>query len=269
MKRALLSLTAGVVFLYAAFTLLMFNLQTHFIFPIHAVGPAGPAPRGTEKLSLATPDGETLHGVHIPPSAKGGDETLILSFAGNAWNSQEAASYIHQLYPQLHVIGFHYRGYRPSTGEPSAKALLDDASLVYDFAVERLKPKRVVAVGFSIGTGVAANLASKRSLDGLILVTPFDSLKAVAAGHYPFLPVAALFSHEMDSAAALKRSNVPTAIIAGEHDSLVVPARTDALRKAVKNLSYDETISGAGHNDIYQRSAFHEAMRDALAAVTR
>jgi len=246
----------------------MFDLQSQFVFPTHAVGPAGPLPKGAERLTLETADGDTLSGVHMPPTKPGGNGTLILSFAGNAWNSQEAASYLHQLFPDLDVLGFHYRGYRPSTGEPSAEALLSDGLLIYDFAVERFKPKQVVAVGLSIGTGVASYLASKRPLDGMILVTPFDSLKAVAGGHYPFLPIDSMFRHEMDSVAALRNSRVPTAIIAGEHDTLILPQRTDVLRKAARNLAYDATIAGAGHNDIYHRSAFHDAMHEAIEAVT-
>ncbi|MFL6734050.1 MAG: alpha/beta hydrolase [Sphingomicrobium sp.] len=248
--------------------ILMFDLQSHFIFPTHAVGPAGPLPKRGQRLTLGTPDGETLHGVHIPPD-RDGDGMLVLSFAGNAWNSQEAATYIHQLYPQADVIGFHYRGYRPSTGSPSADALLADAPLVFDFAIKRVKAKRVVAVGLSIGTGVASALASERDLDGLILVTPFDSLKAVASGQYPWLPVATMFAHEMNSVEALRTVHTPVAIIAGEHDTLILPDRTNALRKAVPNLVYDRTISGTGHNDIYHRSSFHDAMREALEAVTR
>lgn len=271
MTKALGRLAAGtfaVIIVYSALLLLMFDLQTQFIFPTNAVGPAGPLPPGTERLTIQN-DGETLHGVHIPPSGKQGDGTLVLSFAGNAWNSQQAATYIHELYPDAEVVGFHYRGYRPSTGDPSAAALIEDAPAIHDFAVERLKPKRVIAVGFSIGSGVAATLAAKRKLDGLILVTPFDSLKAVAADQYPWLPVAALFQHEIDSAAAVRKVDTPVAIIAADRDSLVRRERTDGLRKVARNLSYDRTIKGVGHNDIYQLAAFHDAMAEALAALSR
>jgi pimeloyl-ACP methyl ester carboxylesterase len=268
MKKPLRRLGAAALIVYAVFLLLMFSLQTQFIFPTNAVGPAGPLPRGAERLTLSS-DGETLHGVHIPPSAAGSERTLILSFAGNAWNSQEAATYIHQLYPDADVVGFHYRGYRPSTGDPSAEALIEDAPAIHDFAVDRLKPKRVIAVGFSIGSGVAATLAAKRKLDGLILVTPFDSLKAVAADQYPWLPVAALFEHEIAAADALRKVETPVAIIAAEMDSLVRPQHTDGLRRVVRNLSYDRTIKGVGHNDIYHRAAFHGAMAEALAALSR
>ncbi len=153
------------------------------------------------------------------------------------------------------------------TGTPSAEALIADAPLVYDLAVDRTKPQRTVAVGFSIGTGVAAELASRRPLDGLILVTPFDSLKAAAADLYPMLPVSLLFRHEMDSAAALRDSDVPVAMIAAAQDQLIGAARTEGLRRSVRNLVFDRTIARAGHNDVYDRSDFHQAMREALAAI--
>ena len=159
--------------------------------------------------------------------------------------------------PEADIVAFHYRGYRPSTGSPSAEALIDDAPLVYDFAVRRLTPERTVAVGFSIGSWRRREPCGPDGpLDGLILVTPFDSLKAVAKGHYPFLPVDALLRHDMDAAAALSDSDVPTAIIAAEHDTIIPPQRTEALRPLVGNLVFDRTIGGAGHNDIYHRLGF-------------
>ena len=183
---------------------------------------------------------------------------------GNAWNGQHVAEYLHQIYPAHDVIAFHYRGYRPSTGSPSGEALIADAPLVYDAAVNHLKPARVIGVGFSIGTGVVAQLAARRKLDGIILVTPFDSLKAVAESLYPWLPIGPFFRPEIDAARPLQQSHVRVAIIAAAKDEIVPKARTEALRHAVKNLVYERTIAGAGHNDIYGRSDFHDAMHAAL-----
>ena len=215
-------------------------------------------------MSVRTPDGQTLHGVHIPPDGANRDGALILGFGGNAWNGQDVAEYLHELYPDVDVVAFHYRGYPPSTGSPSGETLIADAPLVYDAAVALVRPKRVIAVGLSIGTGVAAQLSSQRKLDGLILVTPFDSLKAVAEAMYPWLPIGPFFEHEIDAAGALRDSKLPVAIIAAEHDSIVPVQRTEALRAIVPNLVYDRTIGAAGHNDIYARSEFHEAMHEAL-----
>ena len=248
----------------------MFGFQDQLVFPTHAVGPPGPLPPGSTRVTIPAPGGSELHGVHIAPvSVAAADRTLVLGFAGNAWNSADAAAYLHDIYPAADIVAFHYRGYRPSTGKPSADALLEDAPRVYDFAIARVRPDRSIAVGFSIGSGVAARLAAERPIDGLILVTPFDSLKAVARSLYPFLPIGAVFRHDMDAATALRDSTVPTAIIAAEHDTIIPPPRTEALRASVGNLVFDRTIAGAGHNDVYHRPEFRAAMRDALKAVSR
>jgi pimeloyl-ACP methyl ester carboxylesterase len=254
------------IFLYLALLLLIFAFQARLLFPAGAVGAAGPLPPGTERLSLATADGNRLHGVRIGPSASPSG-TLILGFGGNGWNAETAAAYLHGLFPEAQVVAFHYRGYPPSTGSPAARALIEDSPLVYDLAVAEARPARTVAVGLSVGSGVAASLAAKRPLNGLILVTPFDSLGKVAAGHYKWLPVRWLFRHEMKPAEALRGSAVPTAIIAAERDALIVAARTDGLRRATGRLVYDRTIPGAGHNDIYDRPGFRAAMREALSEV--
>jgi len=245
----------------------MFEFQSHLIFPTHAVAPAGPLPRGAELLSLSTADGDRLAGIHIPADAPSRVRTLVLGFGGNAWNGQDVAEYLHELYPHTDVVAFHYRGYEPSTGSPSAEALIGDAPLVYDLAIERVKPERIVGVGFSIGTGVAAQLASRRHLDGLILVTPFDSLKAVAQAMYPWLPIGPFFDHEIDAAGAISKVQVPVAIVVAERDEIVPAERTEALQSIIPNLAFDRTIDDAGHNDIYARSEFQDAMREALVAV--
>lgn len=254
------------VFLYAALVALAFAFQTRLLFPAGAVGGAGPLPPGTERLALDTADGNRLHGVHIPPAAPRSG-TLILGFGGNGWNAETAAAYLHGLFPEAEIVAFHYRGYRPSTGAPAARALIEDAPLVYDLAVTRLRPARTIAVGLSVGSGVAASLAPRRPLEGLVLVTPFDSLGKVAAGHYPWLPVRLLFRNEINAAEWLRGSPVPTAIIAGARDTLIPAPRTEALRRSVGRLVYDKTMAGAGHNDIYDRPEFRAAMREALGRV--
>ena len=245
----------------------MFEFQSQLIFPTHAVPPAGPIPRGAEILGVNTPDGNVLKGILIPPDEASGEHDLILGFGGNGWNGQDVAEYLHGVFPDWTVAAFHYRGYAPSTGSPSSKALVEDAPLLFDEVTERVKSLRAVAVGFSIGSGVAAELARQRHLDGLILVTPFDSLKAVAQSMYPWLPIGRFFEHEIDAASALENCGIPVAVIAAEHDEIVPGERTDGLRSRLRQLVFDQTIGRAGHNNIYARSDFQEAMREALASL--
>ena len=78
-----------------------------------------PAPSG---FRLETPDGASSPGVHIPGDEPAQGQDLILGFGGNGWNGQDVAEYLHQLFPDHDVVAFHYRGYSPSTGSPSAEA---------------------------------------------------------------------------------------------------------------------------------------------------
>lgn len=246
----------------------MIPTPTDMLFPTHAVPSPGPLPPSARQVSVRAPDGAVLHGVSISPTKQAQRRILVLGFGGNAWNGADVAAHLHQLYPSAHVVAFHYRGYRPSTGKPSAEALIADAPLVRDLAVDLVKPDVTVAVGFSIGSGVAASLARDGLIDAAILVTPFDSLKAAAADLFPWLPVGLFFAHEMDAAAFLSNSDVPVAILAGERDTLIRPARTQGLRIKARNLVFDRTIDGAGHNDIYGRPEFAAAMQEALVQVS-
>jgi len=255
------------VAIYVVIAAIMFFAQTSLLFPAGQVAPAGPPPAGSEALELTAPSGERLVGLHIPP-ARGQSDLLILGFSGNAWNAAAAAEYLHDLFPDAHVAAFHYRGYMPSGGATQAQALQQDALLIHDFLEARLHPRRTVAIGLSIGSGVAPYLAAHRRLDGLVLVTPLDSLAALAAGHYPWLPVRLLLRHRMEPAADLRQARLPVAIVAAERDQVVPPARTAVLRRAVSGrLVFDRTIARAGHNDIYDRPEFREAMHEALDRV--
>ncbi|MCP4382929.1 MAG: alpha/beta hydrolase [Hyphomicrobiales bacterium] len=251
-----------------AIVVLLSFLQTRMLFPTYLVGPAPDLPTSAVGLEVETPTGEYLHGVHIPPARPhSGERIVLLGFGGNAWNADCMAELLHGLFPDRDVVTFHYRGYRPSTGQPSATALLADAPLLYDLVVDRLGPARVVAVGYSLGTGVAADLAARRSLAGVILVSPFDSLTALAGEHFPWAPVRLLLRHHMPVADAVRSLTTPFAIIVAADDRIVPPRRTEALRPAVANLVFDRTIANTGHNDLYQTQGFEAAMADALARI--
>ena len=258
-------LLAAVGIALVATVALLMILEERLLFPAHAVGPAGPLPQGAIEIEAASADRTRLVGVHVPPSSP--TDLLVLVFPGNGWNSFDAATVVHSLYPDAHVVAFHYRGYRSSEGSPSAKALLDDAPLVHDAAVAASGARRVLLVGMSIGTGVATHLATERDVAGAILVTPFDSLRKVAAEAIPVLPIEGLFRNEIASAESLKGRSTPTAIVAAERDEIISTARTDGLRSVAANLLFDRTIEGAGHNDIYGRKEFVTAMSDARTAI--
>lgn len=203
------------VLLYAAVCLAAWLLQDRALFPTAAAQGRGAPPPGAERLELVAADGTRLVGLHVPPRRPGAEAPVVLGFGGNAWNADHAAEYLADLYPQADVVAFHYRGYAPSGGRAGAVALLADALEVHDRVAALFPGRRIVAVGFSIGSGVAAHVARARPIAGAILITPFDSLTKVAAAHYPWLPVRWLFRNPMEAAQDLAAARAPVAIIAG------------------------------------------------------
>ena len=109
-----------------------------------------------------------------------------------------------------------------------------DAVRIHDLLVARLRPARVIVAGFSLGSGVAAQLARLRPLAGAILVTPFDSIAAVGAQRYPWAPVRWLVRHPFHSDEALADLDLPVAVIGADRDHIVPPDRTAALIKILR-----------------------------------
>ena len=266
-RKLILTILLLLLLAYAALVGLMWHQQERILFPAYLVAPARPLSPGATRLTIDAPDGVRLEGLHIPPRIGGGPRTLLLVFAGNASNAQGVAELVHDIHPDRDVVAFFYRGYAPSGGVAGADQLLADAPLVHDWIAERLRPRRIVAVGISLGSGIAAGLSTQRRLDGLILVTPFDSLSATARQLHPWLPVSLLLRHDMRSADWLRESRAPVAIVAAGQDRLVRPERTDALRRAAPEIVYDATLPGAQHNDIFLHPRFEPAMREALMRI--
>lgn len=261
-----LKLFSALFVAYAAIVGLAYVMQTRMLFPSSLAAQNPPLlPRSAVTLELVTPDSERLRGVRIPPTeASVSDAPILLGFGGNAWNANSMAIYLHELFPEREVIAFHYRGYSPSTGRPGAAVLQSDAVMIFDHVRDLAGHKPIVGTGFSIGSAIAVHLAGERPIAGLILVSPFDSLKSLAAEHFPWLPVRWLLRHHMEPAAEISRSSTPVAVIAAELDSIVPPHRTAEFLDAVPNLVFHQVIDGADHNDLYNRSEYRSAMIMAL-----
>ncbi len=258
----LIHLLLGLAVIYIVIVSAAYFAQTWLLFPTKLAEAGRPQlPASAERLEVKASDGERLVGVRIPAASHASRRgPLLLGFGGNAWNAENTALYLHDVFPDADVVAFHYRGYRPSGGRPSAEALLADSLAIFDHL--QAVPQQIVAVGFSIGTGVAAYLARHRPLAGLILVTPFDSLEALAREHYFWAPVGLLLRHRMATLDWIGDVRAPTALITARYDTIVPERRSAPLRRAIPNLVFDRTIE-AGHNDLYDHPAFVAALREA------
>lgn len=206
------------------------------------------AAAGTD-YALARGDA-TLRGWVVNPGAAGGP---ILYFGGNAEAVEGNREAFARLFPGRSVYLVAYRGYGASDGTPSQPALFADALALHDDITARHPGQRVSVIGRSLGSGVAAHLASQRPLAALALVTPFDSLAAVGAAHYPWLPVRWLLRERYDSVAHLRGYRGPLLVVRAGRDAVVPPANTDRLlaglpahTQVVDLPEADHDLGGAG-----------------------
>ena len=214
----LLKILAGV---YVAVTGAAFLAQDKLIFqqqPRSERDALVAAAPNVEERSLTAADGTSLHAwlVRAAPGAP-----LVLYFGGNAENVSWMAAQARQQAPQTAWLLVDYRGYGSSGGAPSEGALVSDALAWYDDVVGATRPAQVYAFGRSLGSGVAVQLAAQRRLDGVILVTPFDSMVKVASHHYPYLPVGLLLRTRFDSISRAPEITTPLLCIAASADEVI------------------------------------------------
>lgn len=265
MLKAVLFLALGYGFLVA----LMYGVQGSLIFPGTRL-PSRPLdhPFTPERLTIERDGGVTLGGMLFAPEDRATSDGLLIAFGGNAQDAEILGQDLARVFSSLHIGVFHYRGYGESGGTPGEVALFSDAQAIHDRLVRGLSPKAVYALGISLGSGIAGQLSKDRPLDGVLLVTPYDSIEAVARQAYPWLPVGLLLKHRFRTIDVMAGNPVPVAIIAAENDQVIRPERTETLRASIDRLVFDRTIQGAGHGDLHQLPAYDRALMNAFEALS-
>ena len=251
---------------YAGVVALLYFFQTTLVFPgTHLPSHRLNSPREPGRLELPAEGGAILHGMWFPGARP--DADVLIGFGGNAQDAEVLGQDLARDFPDLNVVVFHYRGYGPSTGKPSEAAVLADALTIYDAMVAQIRPGRVYAIGISLGSAVAAYLSKERPLAGVLLITPFDSVEAIAKESYFWVPVGLLLQHRFPSAAFMTGNATPAAVIAAAEDRVVKPHRTKALIARLDNLVFEATLQGAGHETLYQLPAYETTLEAAFAAL--
>ena len=215
------------------------------------------------EVFLTAADGTRIHAWHL----KSG-EPLLLYFGGNAEEVSWMIDAVGAEFPGASWLLMDYRGYGLSGGSPSEKALVADALALYDHAAKLpgVNPKRIYALGRSLGSGVAVALAAERPLAGIILVTPFDSLAAVAKRYYWYLPVDWMLKHRFDSIARAPQLRTPLLCLIAERDEVIPAAHAERLFESWGGAKRKVVLTGAGHNTSDAHPLFWPAIRELLKA---
>ncbi len=204
-------------------------------------------------------DGESIEVIVL----NRGQKKALVYFGGNAEQVVYNAHDFLKTFPDYTVYLFNYRGYGLSTGKPAEKGIFSDSLVLYD----RIKKHHsgISLIGRSLGSGVAVFLASERTVEKLVLVTPYDSIRDIARQRYFMYPVSVMLKDKYDSIGRVDRIESPTLILIAEKDTVIPNKNSIRLVHAFPEGQVAvKVFKGADHNSISWEKTYYEDLRTFL-----
>jgi alpha-beta hydrolase superfamily lysophospholipase len=232
-----------------------------------------------DDVTLTASDGVRINGWFLPAvaSAKAGvpsrtDPALtVLLFHGNAGNIShrfDKLAALRELGVDTFIID--YRGYGRSDGKPDEPGTYRDARAAYDYLIQQRKaaPRSIIVYGESLGSAIAADLATKVDVGGLVLEEAFTSIGDVGQKMFPFFPVRWLVRNKYDTLSKMPRIKVPLLILHSRDDEIFNIRHARRLFAAANDPKQLVELRGA-HNDAFLVSAatYHAAMQKFFASL--
>ncbi len=246
-------------------------IDRRFIFYPQRELVATPAELGLsfEDVSFRSADGVRLHGWYVP----GERDVTWLWFHGNGGNIGHRLENLALFHSNLGVNIFliDYRGYGLSEGRASEKGTYRDATGALDYLLSRddVNPQKLIYFGRSLGCAVAVWLATQRRPRGLILESPFTSIKDMARLAFPNLPLHLLVRTQYDSLSRINKISCPLLILHGNEDETVPISLGKKLYMAAGEPKSFYAIAGASHNDTYivGKEPYYRALGDFMESL--
>ena len=248
-----------VVFTYGAIILAMYVYQRNLQYHPENKGltPESAGISGASVETLITPDGERIIVWYAPATA---GMPTILYFHGNAGEIGDRP--LRFKFYQSHGFGVayvSYRGYGGSSGEISERGLIADATTAYDWLVANATdPKMIVLVGESLGTGVAVQLAARKTVGAMALEAPYTSTADIAANIYWWLPVRILMKDQFKSVEYISSIKAPLLIIHGDRDTLIPLEFGERFFAAANEPKEMLVAKGFGHEVLFEESTWEK-----------
>ena len=222
-------------------------------------------------VDLPHPDGSRAVALHYP--APDAARTVVV-FHGNGETMFDNVGHAIELNRRgLGVLLVEYRGYGTIHGPaPSESMIYEDAEAAIAYlAREQVPAERVALWGWSLGSGVAAEMARRGHGSRLVLLSPFTSITDMGRRLAPILPVSLLMTHRFDTLSKAPHIEQPTLVIHGDADELIPLAMGEAVARALPHgklvpvlgghhadLLYTET-GRPGARELYDLVAAHLA----------
>lgn len=203
-----------------------------------------------EDVWLQAPDGVKLHAWWIPAANA---KFTFVAFHGNAGNIANRADVYRVLHNSpANVLAVEYRGYGRSEGAPSEAGLYRDADASYEYLTQtrKISPATIIAFGQSLGTAVAAHLAAKSAVGGVVLEAPFPSLSSMATRVFWFIPgIQLAVINQFRTDRQLANIHAPILVVHCSDDPVIPPELEEQVYAAAQEPKYILRIRARGHEE--------------------
>jgi len=191
---------------------------------------------------------------------KGKSKTVIY----HGGNAEDLAGHCEVMMDGMdaNVLLVNYRGYGQSEGTPGEKEMVSDCIAIFDLfcAEKNVSPSNIVLMGRSLGSGVAIQVADARpQAAGLILVTPYESIAAIARFQYPWLPIERMLRHPFRAIDLAPQIKMPALVLLSEFDEVIPVESGRKLGEALGGPKEIVTLP-MGHMDINEHPGYFEAI---------
>jgi uncharacterized protein len=243
------------------------RIEDRFIFHPDHVTDRDPSHIGLrfEDVFFTTQDDLRLHGWFIPHQDA---RATLVWFHGNAGNISDRLLNIKLLHDRINtnIFIFDYRGYGRSEGTISEKGTYRDgeAAIKYLLGRDDGAARRLILFGRSLGAAVAAEMAIRFNSLGLILESPFVSIREMARAIFPSLPIAWLLRTRYDTMEKVRLVKTPLLVLHGDRDATVPFAQGKRVFEIASHPKKFHRIVGASHNDTFLVGGeeYYGALRD-------
>jgi dipeptidyl aminopeptidase/acylaminoacyl peptidase len=205
----------------------------------------------TRPIVLRAADGTKLSGWLMTPTVVGPHPGVVY-FGGRSEEVSWVARDAGKLFPGMAVLAVNYRGYGDSQGDPAEQHMVEDGRMLFDWLAERghVDPKRIAIVGRSLGSGVAVQVANERPAHSVVLITPYDSILAIAKRRFRTLPIEYVLRHRFESIKYASALTAPTYVLRAASDDIIPHSHTDLLVAKLGKLHKDEIVPDSDHLNI-------------------
>jgi uncharacterized protein len=190
---------------------------------------------------------------------------VVLYFHGNRHNISWYARHVPFFRDRnLEVWMIDYPGYGKSTGTMTEQKFYDYATVVYDLAAKKFPKDSIILYGRSLGSGIASELASRKSCNKLILETPYYSIPSLVGFYFFMYPTGRMIHFQFPTYKYIQTVNAPVVIFHGTHDGVIPYLHASKLKKVLAPKDQFITIPGGSHNDLETFPLFQKKLDSLL-----